>query len=61
MMNKQRCIFIYLGGLQPKVNAFPLAALGDDVREPHEGVILQSASGDTAQLHLFCDSSVPYP
>jgi hypothetical protein len=29
-----------------KVNAFPLAALGDDVREPHKGVILQVKGGD---------------
>jgi len=48
-------IVTYLDGLPPslrygdrqaKVNAFPLAAerLGDDVREPHKGVILQSQS-----------------
>ena len=30
----------YLDGLQAKVNAFPLAALGDDVRE------LQSTGGE---------------
>jgi len=28
-----------------KVNAFPLAVLGDDVREPHKGVILQVKGG----------------
>ena len=30
--NEQRRIVAYLDGLQAKVNAFPLASLGDDVR-----------------------------
>ena len=35
-------------GLHAKVNVFPLAAkrLGDDMREPHNGVILQVKSGE---------------
>jgi hypothetical protein len=33
--------------MMAKVNAFPLAAkrLGDDVREPHKGMILQVRAG----------------
>ena len=55
---EQRRIVACLDGLPPsfrfgdasgqvKVDAFPLATtgLGDDVREPHKGVILQSHAG----------------
>jgi len=55
-LDEQRRIVAHLDGLPPslrfgdrqaKVNAFPLAAkrLGDDVREPHKGVILQVKGG----------------
>jgi len=45
LLTEQRRIVAYLDGLQAKVNAFPLAALGDDVREPRKGVILQVKGG----------------
>lgn len=48
LLDEQRHIVAYLDELQVKVNAFPLAAkrLGDDLREPHKGVILQVKGGE---------------
>ncbi|MEW6029541.1 MAG: hypothetical protein ACOYZ8_09855 [Chloroflexota bacterium] len=45
-MDRRQKLMIDLDGLQAKVNAFPLAALGDDVRE------LQSATQEELDVLL---------
>jgi hypothetical protein len=39
-----------IGTLEANVNALPLAALGDDVRESHKGVILYSKTQEELKL-----------
>ena len=43
-----------LGSRMMKVNAFSLASFGDDVQEPHKGVILQSQSQEELSPSFHC-------